>query len=238
MSKCISSTIIIIPAKNEAITIQTVIQDIQYHFSGRILVVDDASTDKTAQLAEQAGAKVLSLAFSLGAWGAIQTGLRYALKHHYETVITMDADGQHEANSINTLLTALAKEHTDVVIGAFTERGSFLRRIAWHLFRRLSGINFEDLTSGLRVYNRRAIKLLASQEATLLEYQDLGVLMLLQRAGLSIQEITIQMQPRIVGHSRIFNSWWAVTKYMVYTTILCMALPKAAKKKKFLCRTK
>ncbi len=232
------STIIIIPAKNEATTIQAVIQDIQHHFSGQILVIDDASTDDTVQIAEQAGAKVLSLAFSLGAWGAIQTGLRYALKHQYQTAITMDADGQHEANSINTLLTSLTKQHTDVVIGAFTERGSLLRRVAWYLFRQLSDINFKDLTSGLRVYNRRAIKLLASQEATLLEYQDLGVLMLLQRAGLSIQEVPIQMQPRVVGHSRIFNSWWAVTKYMIYTTILCIALPKAKRKKKPLCRTK
>ncbi|WP_353570576.1 glycosyltransferase family 2 protein [Candidatus Albibeggiatoa sp. nov. BB20] len=217
--------IVIIPAKNEAKSVTQVIQDIQHYFDGTILVVDDASTDNTAQLAADAGAAVLPLCFSLGAWGAIQTGLRYAVKHGYNTAITMDADGQHEAESIPKLLNQLGNA-CDVVIGAYPERGSPLRQFAWVFFRKISSINLEDLTSGLRVYNRPAIALLASRAATLLEYQDMGVLMLLNQAGLQIKEVSINMRPRTDGHSRIFSSWWAVGHYMMQTLVLCIGRRK------------
>lgn len=217
--------IVIIPAKNESKSVVQVIQDIQRYFDGTILVIDDASTDNTAQLAMEAGATVLPLAFSLGAWGATQTGLRYAVKHGYNTAITMDADGQHEAESIPKLLYELGN-HCDVVIGAYPERGSPLRQFAWAFFRKISSVHLEDLTSGLRVYSRPAITLLASRAATLLEYQDMGVLMLLNQAGLQIKEVSINMRPRTDGHSRIFSSWWAVSRYMMQTVVLCVGRRK------------
>ncbi len=217
--------IVIIPAKDEAKTIIQVIQDIKQHFNGTVLVVDDASHDNTAQLAAKAGATVLSLIFSLGAWGAIQTGLRYAVKHGYSTVITMDADGQHEARSIPILLAQLDNDY-DIIIGAYPQRGSRMRQIAWIFFRKISGIDLQDLTSGLRVYNRPAMTLLASPAATLLEYQDMGVLMLLNQADLQIKEVAINMRPRTDGHSRIFSSWWAVSYYMIQTLVLCLGRRK------------
>ena len=117
----------------------------------------------------------------------------------------------------------------DVIVGAYPQRGSFLRRMAWTIFRKLSGITLEDLTSGLRAYNRTAITLLASTSATLLDYQDMGVLILLHKAGLCVQETPILMHPRIDGHSRIFSSWWAVSRYMLHTGILCLARIKQNK---------
>jgi len=236
MLKNHQSVIVIIPAKNEALTVGEVVTKIKNYFSGTVLVVDDASTDDTIQVAQAAGAKVLPLVFSLGAWGATQTGLRYALNKHYHTAITMDADGQHEAESIPDLLFALnTARQCDVMIGAFPQRGSFARRFAWKLFRQLSGIKLEDLTSGFRVYSLPAIKLLASRQATLLEYQDLGVLILLRKSGLCIQETPILMRPRSIGHSHIFSSWWAVTQYMIYTLTLCFAQTKLNRKDK--CHT-
>lgn len=225
------STLIIIPAKNEALSIKKVIADIRVYFQGTILVIDDASTDDTAYLARQSGAVVLSLIFSLGAWGAIQTGLHYACKQGYNNALTMDADGQHEAASIPILLEKLQTKQCDVIIGAYPARGSRARKIAWHLFRYLSGVQLEDLTSGLRAYNHSAMTLLASKSATLLDYQDMGVLMLLTRAGLSIQEVPIFMNPRVDGHSRIFSSWWAVGRYMLHTLILCLAQRQSSKSK-------
>lgn len=215
--------IILIPAKNEIATVEKVILEVRRHFNAEVLVIDDCSTDGTAAVARAAGAKVLSLACSLGAWGAIQAGLRYALKHGYQGAITMDADGQHEAEALPTLLDAMAQSDADVVIGAFPQRGSRARRFAWSLFRSLSGLTLEDLTSGLRAYNRHAIRLLASHQATLLDYQDMGVLLMLHTGGLRIHEIPIAMKLRIAGHSRIFNSWWAVTRYMLSTVVLCLA---------------
>ncbi|RKZ53680.1 MAG: glycosyltransferase family 2 protein [Candidatus Parabeggiatoa sp. nov. 3] len=221
--------IILIPAKNEVKTVGQVVSEVKARFAVTVVVIDDASTDETQKVARAAGATVLPLPFSLGAWGAIQTGLRYASKHGFNTALTMDADGQHEADSIQALLAPLASQQCDVVVGAYPQRGSLLRRIAWTFFRKVSGIALEDLTSGLRAYNRPAITLLASKAATLLDYQDMGVLILLHKAGLHVMETPILMYPRIVGHSRIFSSWWAVSQYMLHTGILCLARFKLSK---------
>ncbi|MEN9848763.1 MAG: hypothetical protein RL368_1503 [Pseudomonadota bacterium] len=218
-----NSIVILIPAKNEEDSIAQVLGDLKARFPYPIVVINDASTDNTVAIAQQAGARVLTLSISLGAWGAIQTGLRYALREGFEIAITMDADGQHEADSLPALLAPIMTRKADVTIGAFTQRGSFARHVAWSLFRKLSGLNLEDLTSGLRAYTSPAIRLLASPAATLLDYQDMGVLMLLQRAQLRIQEVPISMRPRLLGKSRIFSSWWAVSNYMLYTAILCLA---------------
>lgn len=222
--------IILIPAKNEVNTVGQIVHEVRNQITATIMVIDDASHDDTAKVARAAGAKVLPLPFSLGAWGAIQTGLRYASKHGYHTAITMDADGQHEAKSISTLLVPLINQQCDVVIGAYPQRGSLLRRIAWAFFRQLSGIQLEDLTSGLRAYNRPAINLLASNAAALLDYQDMGVLLLLYKAGLRVIETPILMYPRLEGHSRIFSSWWTVSRYMLNTGILCLAKFKSSKR--------
>ncbi|MCK5719842.1 MAG: glycosyltransferase family 2 protein [Thiomargarita sp.] len=219
----ISPFIIIIPAKNEVKTIGKIIVEIKSHFNAPIVVIDDASTDNTIQVAESAGAIVLPLVFSLGAWGATQTGLRYASKHRFKTAITMDADGQHEVASIPILLNAMQEEQYDMIIGSFPKRGSISRKFAWCIFRKLSGLKLQDLTSGLRIYNQAAIDLLASQKASLLDYQDMGVLILLNRMGMRIAEQPIFMHPRKEGHSRIFSSWWAVSRYMLFTIILCIA---------------
>ena len=226
--------LIVIPAKNEANTITTVLEDIRQHFSGDILVIDDASSDATAALAAEAGAVVLNLRISLGAWGAMQTGLRYAQQQGYQAVITMDADGQHDAAAIPELIAPLQQGICDVVVGAYPQRGSQARQFAWRLFRWITGLQLDDLTSGLRAYNVKAIHLLASGIATLLDYQDVGVLMLLQRAGLRTREVAITMYPRQDGHSRIFSSWWVVGRYMLQTTILSIALSQRIELKRLL----
>ncbi|HHB92505.1 MAG TPA: glycosyltransferase family 2 protein [Thioploca sp.] len=232
MESSCNSVIILIPAKNEVQTVGKVITEIKSKLSATIVVIDDASTDGTINIARSAGATVLSLPFSLGAWGAIQTGLRYAAKYNFKIAITMDADGQHEADSLPILLDAI--QQCDVVIGAYPQRGSLSRQVAWQIFRKLSGINLEDLTSGLRAYNNKAIELLTSKSAILLDYQDMGVLILLHTAGLQVIEVPTLMYPRSNGHSRIFNSWLAVIKYMLCTGILCLAHGNYGKK----CRIK
>lgn len=111
----------------------------------------------------------------------------------------------------------------DVVIGAHPQRVSPMRLLAWRWFRALTGLDLKDLTSGFRYYNRRAITALAGPEATLLDYQDIGVLILLQRAGLRLTEVPVMMHPRQAGQSRIFNSWGTVLWYMLSTTVLCLS---------------
>ncbi len=215
--------IVLIPAHNEAATVGAIVAQIRALWGCPVVVIDDCSTDRTAQVARTAGAVVLPLTLQLGAWGAIQTGLRYALRHHYRTAITLDADGQHEPASIGTLLQPLTTHQADVVIGAFPERASRARRLAWSYFRLLTGIRLNDITSGLRAYNQAAMTVLASREATLLDYQDVGVLLILRRKGLQIIEAPVSMQPRAMGASKVFRSWWSVGKYMLQTSLLCLA---------------
>jgi hypothetical protein len=188
-----------------------------------VVVIDDVSSDSTIDIARSAGATVLPLTMSLGAWGAMQTGIRYAVKHNYDIAVTLDADGQHPVSSVKALLEPIVACRADVVIGACTQRGSTARHFAWSTFRFISKAKLQDLTSGFRAYNRAAIALLASRKATLLDYQDMGVLILLRKAKLRILEKQVTMSPRIAGHSRVFSSWWTVGKYMFQTSILCFA---------------
>ena len=214
-------TLVVIPALNEAECIGGIIGQAKQRAATDVLVVDDGSTDDTAAIATLAGAIVLRAPLWQGAWGAIQTGIRFAVRHGYSAVITMDADGQHEPQYLPELIAA--GRDADVVIAACVSRGSRARQLAWAYFRLLTGLHFDDLTSGFRYYGPRACQLLASEEATLLDYQDVGVLLLLRRAKLRISEIPVMMNPRQSGASRIFFSWWTVGWYMAETSLLALA---------------
>ena len=220
------TTIILIPAFNESMVVGAVINEIKAHCNLPIVVIDDASTDNTVDVAQNAGATVIPLPAQLGAWGAMQTGLRYALRHGYTTAVTMDADGQHDATSLNDLLAPVHEGVADVSVGTCTRRGSLLRRIAWVMMKRASGLSLEDITSGYRVYNYTAIEVLAGWRATLLDYQDIGVLLLLQSQGLRIVDVKVVMQERQNGRSRVFHSWMMVGYYMLQTLLLGMSKRK------------
>lgn len=221
--------LVIIPAFNEETVILNVIGDLKSNGYDDILVVNDASTDNTLAMLPN-DIKVISLPYNLGAWKATQTGIRYAYQCGYEQIITFDADGQHLAKTLNKLLAEHDKKQFDLVIGACLSRGSIARKIAWHVFRKISGVQVRDLTSGLRVYNRKAMKVLSGKAASLLEYQDVGVLLLLKNNAISKVELDVDMQLRKNGISRIFNSWGAVLYYMAYTTTLCLSKLFKAKK--------
>jgi hypothetical protein len=79
------------------------------------------------------------------------------------------------------------------------------------------------MTSGFRAYNYQAMSVIASTQATLLDYQDVGVLLMCRRAGLRISEVHTPMNLRSSGHSRVFYSWWVVMRYMMQTSILCLS---------------
>lgn len=218
-----SDCLAVIPARNETGTVAAVVAGVRRSLGCQVLVVDDASTDATAAEVRGAGGEVLTLPLGLGAWGATQAGIRYARRNGYPGVITLDADGQHLPESLPALFQAQARSGANVVIGTCIERLSRAKRIAWRYLRLLTGLKLGDFTSGLRLYDRRAIEILAGPEASLLDYQDVGVLMLLSKHGLTIEETPTPMLPRRQGHSRVFASWWVVARYMLHTTVLCIA---------------
>lgn len=215
--------LVVIPARDEAPTVEGLVRGAARSACCEVLVVSDASSDGTAAAARRGGARVIELPLQLGAWGATQAGLRYALRHGFDTVVTLDADGQHDPACLPQLVATQARTGADVVIGTYPERLSRAKRLAWRWFRALTGLAIEDLTSGLRVYGPRAVRLLARSEATLLDYQDVGVLLMLRRHGLRVAEVPATMYPRGAGHSRVFASWLVVARYMAQTTVLCLA---------------
>ena len=145
---------IIIPAKNEAAVIGDVVSSVRAIYAdAEILVVDDGSTDDTAALSKQSGARVISHPISLGNGAAIKAGARAATG---DLLVMMDGDGQHKAEDIPALIEKL-DEGYDMVIGA-RDSGSHagMGRLAanglYNVFASLiSGHRIPDLTSGFRV---------------------------------------------------------------------------------------
>jgi glycosyltransferase involved in cell wall biosynthesis len=214
---------VLIPALNEEKNIREVIQGVKKAITAEVVVIDDASSDSTATVARQEGAKVLPLLLRQGAWGATRTGIRYAKRRLYEIAVTMDADGQHLPDCIAALIAPILSNQADVVIGSCTERGSTPRKLSWLFFRKITGLNVRDLTSGFRAYNAAAVAMLMTADTALLDYQDVGVLLALNKAGFRILEVPVRMCPRSTGHSRVFSSWWDVFRYLLITLILCLS---------------
>ena len=209
-----------IPAFNEAVSIGDVVSAVRDTGISEIIVVDDCSTDNTAVVASRAGAKVLSLADNGGAWVATQTGLRFARERGVKRVVTLDADGQHFASCIPQILAPITAGVANTVVGACQKRGNRRRHLAWTWLRALSGVGIGDITSGMRAYDERSLDVLTSRAASVVNYQDVGLLLLLKRAGLSITEVSVDMAPRTAGKSKIFNSWLSVANYLWYSTVL------------------
>ncbi len=213
---------VVIPAQNEAASIAGVVTRAKVH-AEHVLVVDDASSDETAALARAAGAQVLPLVTPLDAWCATQTGLRFAHAHGAKIVVSLDADGQHPPECIPALVQPVLAGQAEVTIGSDPSRVSHYRHLAWGYLRAVTGLNVVDLTSGFRVYGPKALDLLIRPEASSLNYQDVGVLMMLRDEGLQMTEVPVTMGPRLFGASHVFRSWVKVMAYMLESSVIGLA---------------
>lgn len=223
MKESLGHCLVIIPAWNEEKTIGSVVQEVISLYSVPVVVVDDGSTDRTTDVALEAGATVLPLAIHLETFAAIQAGFRFALEHGFQMVVTMDADGQHFPECIPDLVNKVQAGQADVAIGVNPERGSRLRKLAWSFFSCLSGFPYQDLTSGFKAFNQEAVQLLVGTRAQVFSHQDLGPLFLLRKFGLGIAEVHVPMQPRLSGKSKIYPNWGQVFQYLCASTILCLS---------------
>ncbi|WP_421860166.1 glycosyltransferase family 2 protein [Marinobacter salarius] len=151
-------TSVVIPAKNESRSIAALIEQLSV-LSGlkEIIVVDDGSTDGTGDIAEKLGATVVRHPYSKGNGAAIKSGARAATG---ETLLFMDADGQHSPDDVLRLLEKI-HEGFDMVVGARQagSQASVGRGVANRFYNRLAsymtGQKIEDLTSGFRAARRQ-----------------------------------------------------------------------------------
>ena len=153
---------IVIAAYNEAAAIARVVSEVK-RAGYSAVVVDDGSTDATADIARAAGAAVVKHALNLGQGAALQTGIEYALAGDAKVIVTFDADGQHRISDISRLTDALARERADFALGSrFLGQDPNLpplRRLllkAATVFTRLTtGLQLTDTHNGLRAMTRR-----------------------------------------------------------------------------------
>jgi glycosyltransferase involved in cell wall biosynthesis len=205
------SRIVIIPARNEEDSVAAVIGEIQAADPDFVVVVvDDGSTVRTAQVAEATGAIVLRLPFNLGIGGAVQTGYQYARENDFDLAVQVDGDGQHDPSEIRGLLEPILDGRADMVVGTrFAEgggyRGTRMRRVGIHLFAAIVSLivrqRVTDTTSGFRAANRKVIRLFAADYPH--DYPEVEATVVLTRHGLKMIEVPVQMRIRETGNSSI-----------------------------------
>jgi hypothetical protein len=208
-----SHVLAIVPAYNEKDSIGQVIFDLSCtEMKPDILVVNDGSRDGTGSVARATGlALVLDLPNNLGIGGAVQAGFKYAQRNGYEIAFQFDADGQHLAAEVATIVRVLQERQADMVIGSrFLQkntgyRSTCLRRFGIRAFEIINSLlirqRITDNTSGFRAYGRRAIEFLAAHYPV--DYPEPEAVILLGRNGFRIVEEPTLMRERQAGGSSI-----------------------------------
>jgi glycosyltransferase involved in cell wall biosynthesis len=175
-----------------------------------IVVVDDGSTDGTAEAALGAGARVVRLPYNLGIGAAVQTGFQYARHRGFDVAVQIDGDGQHDPRELPRLLGPVLAGDADLVVGTrfggpSLYRGSRARRIGIGIFARavsaIVGRRITDTTSGFRAAGRRAIELFAAEYPH--DYPEVEATVLVFRHRLRLLEVPVAMRHRASGRSSI-----------------------------------
>ena len=200
--------LVVIPAWNEEASIATVVHEVRSALPGvDVLVVDDGSTDKTGQRAREVGAVVAHLPYNLGVGGAMRLGFRYAVERDYDTVLQIDADGQHDPAFATQLLERI-EAGADLVIGArFAGVGDYAARgpRRWAMtvlsksLSRLAGTRLTDTTSGMRATSRPLVELFARHYPMDYLGDTVETLAMAARRGFRIEQVPVAMRVRETG---------------------------------------
>jgi glycosyltransferase involved in cell wall biosynthesis len=212
--------LVVIPAWNEQESVGLVVKETQAaRPDAKIIVIDDGSTDRTAEVAQDAGATVISSPFNLGVGGAMRVGFRYAQEGGFSALVQVDADGQHDPRDIERLVDALDRGISPhVVIGArFSGVGDFkvprARRAAMRILAvylsHVTKTKLSDVTSGFRAHNRSAIELFARSYPSDYLADTIESLIINARVGGHVSQTPVAMRPRFAG-TPSQSSWWAM----------------------------
>lgn len=203
-------TLIIIPAHNEEESLQAFLEDVRRTGCDAV-VVNDASTDATEELAKAAGFPVLSLPVNLGIGGGVQTGFAYALRNGYDVVVQMDGDGQHDPKQLQIVLAPIVAGEADCVIGSrylpempdTDYQTPFARRMGMYFSTGIlylaTGLRINDTTSGYRALNRAAFGYFATKYPV--DHPEAEALLMLHQAGFRVIERPVKMRSRVGGQS-------------------------------------
>jgi glycosyltransferase involved in cell wall biosynthesis len=211
-------TLVFIPAWNEEQSLPEVLQEIRRELpDADILVVDDGSTDRTAHVAREFGADILSFGENRGLRAAIAAGYEYAAAKGYALCGRVDADGQHPVAELRKLLEVVRSGKADVAVGSryATPGGngfsreryetSRARRLGTGILRRSIEVvldrPFHDATSGMYAVNARAMPILARPYAS--GAPEVEAVLRLHEEGLRVDEVPVDMRERASGESKL-----------------------------------
>jgi glycosyltransferase involved in cell wall biosynthesis len=212
----VPDTLVFIPAWNEEQNLPAVLDELARELPDvDVLVVDDGSTDRTAEIARAHGAEVLSFGENRGLQEGIAAGYRWALERGYGFCGRVDADGQHPAAELRRLLELVRSGAADVAVGSrFVSGPGYapyrydpepIRRLGTGLLRRamrvVLGRPFGDATSGLYAASAKALPVLAEPYTS--GAPEVQALLRLHEEGLRVEEVPVDMRPRAGGESKL-----------------------------------
>ena len=209
-------TVVFIPAWNEEESLPAVLTELHAELPDvDVLVVDDGSTDRTAEVAREGGAEVLSFGENRGLVAGIAAGYGWAAEHGYRFCGRVDADGQHPPHELRKLLELVRADECDVAVGSrfvagdgypeYRYEASGPRRFGHFVLRRAMRVSLGspmmDATSGMYAVNEKAMPILAEPyQAGAPEVEGLTRL---AAAGLRISEVPVDMRERSSGESKL-----------------------------------
>ena len=205
-----------VPAWNEEANLPGVLDELRAEIpEATVLVVDDGSTDRTAELAREHGAEVLSFGENRGLRAGIAAGYAYAEDYGFDLCGRVDADGQHPAAELRLLLERVASGACDVAVGsrfasderlpAYRYTPSGTRRFGTAVLRRSVAFvlrrPFLDATSGMVAASAKALPVLARPYTS--GAPEVQALLRLHEAGLRVDEVPVHMRERASGESKL-----------------------------------
>ncbi len=214
-----SDLLIIIPAYNEAENIVTVVDNIRiYYPQYDYIVVNDGSSDDTRKVCHEAGILFMDLPVNVGLTGAVRAGMKYANYYDYDYAIQLDGDGQHDPKYIGEMLKTLQEKDADIVIGSrfkdkkkpFSMRMLGSKIISGSVFVTTGGKYIGDVTSGMRLYNKRMIKQFGYKMNYRPEPDSIAYLI---NHGVKVEEVQVEMHERQKG-----TSYLGITSAIYYMT--------------------
>jgi GT2 family glycosyltransferase len=212
----VADTVVFIPALNEEEALPAVLDELGAVLpQADVFVVDDGSNDRTADVAREHGAHVLSFGENRGLKAAIAAGYAYAATHGFMYAGRVDGDGQHPVAELAKLLDLVRRGEADVAIGsrfltdasyeALRYRPTRTRRVGTAVLRRAMrpalGRPFTDATSGMYAVNAAAMPVLAGPYES--GAPEVEALLRLREAGLRVAEIPVHMRERTSGRSKL-----------------------------------
>lgn len=224
--------LVIVPAYNEAENIVKTIEDIKKNAKDvDYIVVNDGSKDNTLEILKKNNYNYIDLIQNLGLFGAVQTGLKYAVEHDYDVAIQFDGDGQHQAKYIKDLVNEIGEN--SIVIGSrfVSKRKPLSLRMLGSRLISLAILlttwkRIKDPTSGMRAYDKETMKDYAND---INNPPEPDTLVYMKLKGKKIKEVQVEMSDREFGES--YLNFAHTVKYMTRMLISIFFIQPFRKRK-------